>query len=154
MGAPSACVQTLYSQEGDPVKEVIMKCNTVYRAQLHPSIVMGGVSIGECDKECIPGFVVCFEHVNKEALTMMLRSERRVIAEQNQEISRLQGNVRRLKYKSKTPRQAVKAVREAVEELEVSPVVKKILNQIVGELDSAWMAHFKKLGLKQPRRNK
>lgn len=112
-----------------------MKCDHVYRVSVHPSVKIGGVSVGQCEKDVLPGFVVCFEHVNKEALWMMLQSERH-------EIAQLKKNVRGTKYKGKTPRQAVKEVSGAIDQLDVSKKVKGILKKIVAELDGAWMDKF------------
>lgn len=36
--------------------------------------------MGECGKDVLEGFVVCFEHVNKEALWLMVQQERREVA--------------------------------------------------------------------------
>jgi len=49
------------------------KCSHIYRVSTHPSIKVGGSSIGQCTNECLPGFTVCFEHVTKDALSMMLK---------------------------------------------------------------------------------
>lgn len=51
-----------------------MKCNEVYRSgPLFEGHKFGGASLGHCPKEALEGFVVCFDHVNKEALWMMIQ---------------------------------------------------------------------------------
>ena len=57
-----------------------MKCREAHRVSLHPSVRIGGFSLGECGKDVLEGFVVCFEHVNKEALWMMVQHERAEVA--------------------------------------------------------------------------
>jgi len=54
-----------------------MKCRHVNRVSVHPSVVIGGASLGQCENEVVPGLVMCFEHADKEALSM-LAQERRI----------------------------------------------------------------------------
>lgn len=49
-----------------------MKCIHKYTLQVHPSVVIGGVSVGRCENESIPGTVVCFEHITKDTLMIMV----------------------------------------------------------------------------------
>lgn len=50
------------------------QCDHVYRSgPLFAGHRLGGASLGRCENEAMEGFVVCFEHVNKEALAMMVR---------------------------------------------------------------------------------
>lgn len=43
-----------------------------YSEPLHPSIRIGGaVVVGQCENECFPGLVVCFEHANKDTLALL-----------------------------------------------------------------------------------
>lgn len=54
-----------------------MKCNEIYRSgPLFVGHKGGGAYLGECYKEALEGFTVCFDHVNKEALWMMVQHER------------------------------------------------------------------------------
>ena len=63
-----------------------MKCNETYRSgPLFEGHKAGGVYLGKCPKEALEGFVVCFEHVNKEALWMMVQHK-------TNEIKKLQNN--------------------------------------------------------------
>lgn len=57
------------------------QCSFVYRSgSFFPGHILGGVSLGQCENKCVPGFVVCHEHVNKEALLLMLQQQAREIA--------------------------------------------------------------------------
>lgn len=58
------------SQEHDDTK-----CSYIRRVMV-PNNVPGGAGLGRCEKDCIPGFTVCFDHVTKEALYMMIQSLR------------------------------------------------------------------------------
>ena len=54
-----------------------MKCNHVNRVPLVLSrgqTVIGGVSVGTCQNEVLPGLVVCFEHATKDTLAMLVSS--------------------------------------------------------------------------------
>ena len=54
-----------------------MKCDHIFRSgPLFEGHRFGGVSMGQCPKEALEGFVVCSDHVNKEALWMMVQHER------------------------------------------------------------------------------
>lgn len=59
----------------------MLQCDHVKRSgPLFQGHVFGGASLGQCEEKALPGFVVCFEHVNKEALWMrvqQLESENR-----------------------------------------------------------------------------
>ena len=48
------------------------QCNKTFTAAIHPSIKIGGFNMGQCPEDCLPGFVVCYEHANKEALFMRI----------------------------------------------------------------------------------
>ena len=51
------------------------QCNYIHRSgPLFEGHVLGGASLGQCPNKVLPGFVVCHEHVNKEALIMMIHS--------------------------------------------------------------------------------
>lgn len=56
---------------GRKLKGTEMKCRFVKRASVHPSVVIGGASLGQCENEVVPGLVMCFEHADKEALSML-----------------------------------------------------------------------------------
>lgn len=64
-----------------------MKCNEVFRSgplfvrsgPLFEGHVFGGAYLGECRKEALDGFTVCFDHVNKEALWMMVQQKTKEI---------------------------------------------------------------------------
>lgn len=51
------------------------KCSKVHRVPLaNVGIVIGGVSVGQCENERFPGLVVCFEHADKETLALMVQT--------------------------------------------------------------------------------
>ena len=63
------------------------RCSHVYRSgQLHPSIKIGGVSLGQCENECFPDLVVCLEHANKETLAMLAQQYMRRCAALEKEL--------------------------------------------------------------------
>lgn len=62
-----------------------MKCNEVFRSgPLFVGHKGGGAYLGECQKEALKDFTVCFDHVNKEALWMMVQHK-------DHEIKKLKG---------------------------------------------------------------
>lgn len=50
------------------------KCDHVVRVSIHPSIRIGGASIGRCENKCLPGMVRCYKHADREAMAFMIRS--------------------------------------------------------------------------------
>lgn len=46
------------------------KCNKTTRLSVHPSVKIGGATIGKCQNECLPEMTVCWEHASREALVM------------------------------------------------------------------------------------
>jgi hypothetical protein len=46
------------------------QCTQRFRASLGHGIIVGGASLGRCQNKCLPGFVVCHEHVTKDALIL------------------------------------------------------------------------------------
>jgi len=50
------------------------QCNHIFRSgPLFEGHVLGGASLGRCPNKVLPGFVVCHEHVNKDALILMIQ---------------------------------------------------------------------------------
>jgi len=47
-------------------------CGHVDRVAIHPSIKIGGASIGVCDRKRLPGMTVCAWHADPDAVTMMM----------------------------------------------------------------------------------
>ena len=64
-------------------------CGEVMRVQVHPSIVIGGVSVGSCPNARLPGLVVCYDHATKDSLAALARAERRVSLEKTLRINDL-----------------------------------------------------------------
>ena len=51
-----------------------MKCNHKYRSgPLFEGHKIGGAYLGKCENDALEDFVVCFDHVNKEALWVMIQ---------------------------------------------------------------------------------
>jgi hypothetical protein len=55
------------------------QCQYVYRSgQLHPSIRIGGASLGQCqNKVCDEALLFCHEHINKDALLLLISMMRK-----------------------------------------------------------------------------
>ena len=49
------------------------RCSHINIVSVHPSVKIGGASIGQCQNECIPGLVVCAKHADKEALVILVK---------------------------------------------------------------------------------
>ena len=49
------------------------RCNHENRVSIHPSIRVGGVSVGQCERKALPLMVVCEEHASREAMAMVIR---------------------------------------------------------------------------------
>jgi hypothetical protein len=54
-------------------KEQTGLCDHVDRVAIHPSVKMGGVAIGRCERKVLPGLVVCAWHADPAAVTMVMR---------------------------------------------------------------------------------
>jgi len=51
------------------------RCSHIFRSgPLHPSIKIGGASLGQCPNERFPELVVCYEHADKSALALLAKS--------------------------------------------------------------------------------
>lgn len=69
------------------------RCGHIYSSgQLHPSIKIGAVSLGQCENECYPDLVVCFDHANKEALSMLAQSYKNKCEQLQKEIEKRDKN--------------------------------------------------------------
>jgi hypothetical protein len=54
---------------------------------LHPSIKIGGrVSLGQCENECVPDLVFCYEHASREAMEMVIVSCKKEIEQLQKEL--------------------------------------------------------------------
>ena len=49
------------------------KCDKVHRVPMHSSVVIGGVSVGQCERDALPRMVVCWEHADRQAMAMVSR---------------------------------------------------------------------------------
>lgn len=67
-----------------------MKCGRVLRVPIHPSVKIGGASVGVCDRECIRGMTVCVEHADKDAMKMLIDNLYKELDDAN-EVLRLAG---------------------------------------------------------------
>ena len=50
------------------------RCQHTHRLGVHPSVKIGGVSVGRCVNDALPGMVYCYIHTPKEALAYAIRS--------------------------------------------------------------------------------
>ena len=48
------------------------KCDHLTRVSIHPSIKIGGASIGRCTRDALPGMLVCAEHATPDAIRMLV----------------------------------------------------------------------------------
>lgn len=56
------------------------RCSYIFRSgPLHPSIKIGGVSLGQCPNERFPELVVCYEHATKDTLALLARQALRAL---------------------------------------------------------------------------
>jgi len=76
-------------------------CSHIHRVSVHPSVVIGGASLGGCDKPALPGFTVCAEHVTKEALILKLQQTEEKLAECWQKLVNARMAIVALKRKAK-----------------------------------------------------
>jgi hypothetical protein len=50
------------------------RCDYMRRSgPLFTGHMLGGASLGQCERKALPGFVVCAEHVDKAALLLRIR---------------------------------------------------------------------------------
>jgi hypothetical protein len=66
-------------------------CNHVDRVALHSSFKLGGLAVGKCEREALPGMVMCAEHATPDAVEMAMQ---RLEAENK----RLQAVVERVRH--------------------------------------------------------
>lgn len=50
------------------------RCQHVQRLNVHPTIRIGGVSVGRCVNKALPGMVNCYIHTPREAMDYVIRS--------------------------------------------------------------------------------
>lgn len=47
-------------------------CNKRFSVPIHPSVKIGGFTIGTCENEVLPGMVVCEHHADPAAVRMLV----------------------------------------------------------------------------------
>jgi hypothetical protein len=57
------------------------RCKYVHRVGVHPSIKVGGPSIGRCTNDALPGMRMCYMHASREAMSMAIRMYAKKIEE-------------------------------------------------------------------------
>ena len=74
------------------------KCDHVERVSIHPSIKIGGAAMGRCERDALPGMVVCGEHATRDALVMNIRTLSAKVEKLEAEVERLRkdgrGNIK------------------------------------------------------------
>uniref|UniRef100_A0A6M3XS26 Uncharacterized protein n=2 Tax=viral metagenome TaxID=1070528 RepID=A0A6M3XS26_9ZZZZ len=85
-----------------------MQCTHVDRVSVHPSIKIGGASLGQCKNEALPEFTVCHEHACREALVYQVRHQH--------------GTIKNLRAEMETMRETVKKLREKINFQESFPI--------------------------------
>jgi len=76
-------------------------CSHIHRVSVHPSVVIGGASLGECDRPALRGLTVCFDHVTKDALLLKLQQTEAELAECRRKLVNARMAVVALKRKAK-----------------------------------------------------
>jgi len=57
------------------------RCTHIFRSgPLHPSIKIGGASLGQCPNKRFPELVVCFDHADKETLALLAKQALKQVA--------------------------------------------------------------------------
>ena len=54
-------------------EQMTEKCNHITRVSVHPSVRVGGASLGRCENEALPGMTVCYLHADREAMAYQIR---------------------------------------------------------------------------------
>jgi len=69
------------------------RCSYIHRSgPLHPSVkIGGGHSLGQCENECFPNLVVCFEHATKDTLAYLAKFYIKKCAKLEEELKTLKG---------------------------------------------------------------
>lgn len=49
-----------------------LKCNKRFSTPVHPSIKIGGFTTGACDRDVLPGMVVCEYHAHPAAVRILV----------------------------------------------------------------------------------
>lgn len=63
-------------------KKTTMKCDHRITVSPHQSILIGGVTIGRCDRDVLPGLVKCELHADKEAIRIAMTALARDLAKE------------------------------------------------------------------------
>lgn len=48
------------------------RCNHINRVAVHPSVVVGGASLGQCENQALPLLVKCVEHADRDAIKIAM----------------------------------------------------------------------------------
>ena len=65
------------------------KCNRTFNANVHPSVRIGGFSMGGCENEVLPGMVVCAWHTTPDAVIMLVAQLTKEIEELTRKVEEL-----------------------------------------------------------------
>ena len=49
------------------------RCSHIPRGRVHPSVKIGGVSMGRCKNKALPGMDVCYIHANRDGMALAIR---------------------------------------------------------------------------------
>lgn len=61
------------------------KCNRRHTVSIHPSVKIGGFTLGTCENDVLPGMVVCEYHADPSAVRMLVEGLTRDLAKARRE---------------------------------------------------------------------
>lgn len=66
--------EEVYEFEIGPDDENPNRCEYIHRVSVHPSIKIGGASLGRCKNRALPGMRFCYIHSTREAMAYIIRN--------------------------------------------------------------------------------
>lgn len=66
--------EEVYEFETSPDNGDTDRCEYIHRVSLHPSIRIGGASLGRCINKALPGMRFCYIHSTREAMAHMIKT--------------------------------------------------------------------------------
>lgn len=61
------------------------KCNRRHTVPIHPSVKIGGATVGVCGRDVLPGLVVCEYHADPSTVRLLVESLARDLAKARRE---------------------------------------------------------------------
>lgn len=76
-------------------------CNKRFSVPIHPSVKIGGFTIGTCENEVLPGMVVCEHHADPAAVRMLVEGLVRDLEEARSSTTATKARARRTRKPAK-----------------------------------------------------